>query len=108
MTTDPTEDPTYEARKIETKITTLIASGAIQLSRKYRLVGLPPALNGGTFLDLLRDCDPYEWARLEEIAKERVIRLSRTQTELTLEEFDEWLKQHGRSPLRGGQHGQVK
>ncbi len=85
---------------LKEKIADFIARGAIQLSRKYRNIGVPPPLEEGqTYLDKLRIADPLRWERLEELAKEEVTRKDQT-THLTLtyDEFNEWLRQTGRSP----------
>jgi len=81
----------------------LIAKKAIQLSRKYRTVAVPPELPQGsatTYLDMLRERHPRTWARFEEQAREYVARFdSSYHVELTWEEFNEWLKAKGCKPL---------
>ncbi len=83
------------------KITALRNRSAIQLSRKYRLIGVPPELpEGKTFLDLLRERDPLAWQHVEDRARELIVQMDRsTHIELTVEEFNEWLAQRGCAPL---------
>lgn len=79
------------------KIAGLIARGAVQLSRKYRLIGVPPTLAPGkTYLDMMRERDPLGWQRLEDQARDRVVHADReTHVELSWDEFNEWLVQRG-------------
>lgn len=77
-----------------------IAQGAIQLSRKFRSIGIPPTPpEGKTFLDILRERDPVQWERQETWAREHITRTDQS-AHLTLppEVFNEYLKQTGRSP----------
>jgi len=86
---------------IKEKIAEFIMRGAIQLSRKYRLIGVPPLLPAGTtYLDILRERDPLGWQRFEDTARDRIARADRsTHVELSYEEFSEWLVQRGFKPL---------
>lgn len=86
---------------IKEKIADLIKRGAIQLSRKYRTLGLAPELKEGeTYLELLKKSDPHYWANLERCAKEWLLRNNDAfQVKLSIEEFSEWLHQNGRKPL---------
>ena len=86
---------------IEEKIADFIKRGAIQLSRKYRTIGVPPKLEEGqTFLELLRQRYPSEHARLEEMAKQWLCQYDgNCHVTLTPEEFNEWLAQRGCTPM---------
>lgn len=84
---------------VKQKIAEFVTRGAIQLSRKYRMIGVPPQLEEGkSFLDLLRERNPLLWKRYEAEAREEITRSDRaTHVELTAPEFNEWLLQTGRS-----------
>jgi hypothetical protein len=87
---------------VGTKVEHLIQRGAIQLSRKYRIVGVLP--DGRTGLQCLRELDPDQAAffekRLEEWSlHEFLSRSAENQVELTVEEFNEWLRRRGCKPL---------
>ncbi len=88
---------------LKEKIAGFIARGAIQLSRKYRMIAVPPELpSGQTFLDALRERDPIQWQGLEDRAREMIVQLDRsTHVELTFDEFNEWLVQRGAKPVAG-------
>lgn len=83
------------------KIAAYIKQGAMQLSRRYRHIGVPPVLpKGETYFDLVKRLDPLQYERLEQRAKELVVHyLPETHIELTFEEFNEWLLETGRTPV---------
>lgn len=87
---------------IKERIAHFIARGAIQLSRKYKLIGVPPALTSGArnYIDMLQERDPVRWQRFEEQARDAIVHADRsTHVELTYPEFNEWLEQRGCKPL---------
>lgn len=86
---------------LKAKIAALIARGAVQLSRKYRRIAVPPELPmGRTFLDELRERDPIRWERLEVQARGMLMYDdSSSHIELSWDEFNEWLVQTGKKPV---------
>lgn len=82
---------------LEEKVAGWRISGALQLSRKYRSIGIPPVLElGETYLDRLRKTDPIMWERYEDWAREQITRQDvSSHIELTPDEMREWLKQRG-------------
>lgn len=90
------------------KVEELKQRGAVQLSRRYRLVAVLP--EGKTGLQCLREARPHTAAmleeRLERWAKDMYLNSAHAvesgcQIELTYEEFNEWLHLHKRAPLDG-------
>lgn len=88
---------------IAAKIKHYIDFGAEQLSRKYRMIGLPPAIpEGQTYLDALRQRDPVAWQQHEDRARSQLIHLEpANHIELTFEEFNIWLELRGCKPNVG-------
>jgi hypothetical protein len=85
---------------VKEKIAEFIARGAVQLSRKYRRIAVPPELPPGqTFLAMLRERDPVQWEKLEEQARSHLLyRDEQSHIELSFDEFNEWLVQRGCQP----------
>jgi hypothetical protein len=85
------------------KVDDLITRECIQLSRKYRTVGIIP--KGESGLSALRKADESAWRRIMERAegqaREEFLRLSSSRQhriELTVDEFNEYLRKTGRKP----------
>lgn len=85
---------------IREEIKTLLAQGALQLSRKYRTIGVPPKLtNNESYLNLLRRKNPELWRDLESRARDLIVQYDySTHIKLSHEEFNIWLELRGCAP----------
>lgn len=90
----------------EEKAKKLVEDGYEQISRKYRtLARLPEGMTG---IEALRSADPFLAQRFldnaERAAKEQYMRVyskAEDRAELTVEEFNAYLKATGRGPCHG-------